>query len=531
MPLKNTYTRRKFVKSALALSPSLALLTACSNPADSHTTIRMGVTSRPRILDPRKATDALSSRVNRLLYQSLIDFDEQFLPIPSLASWQVISNQHYRFTLTSLAKNNQFHHGNPVTANDVAATYLSVIDKDFGSPHRGSLKHIEKIKTTGLQQVDFYLSKPDPLFVGRLVIGILPADLIAQNHSFVDKPTGSGPCQLVYRNEQKLVLKRQDNVRIEFVTVKDATVRVLKLKKGELDIIQNDLSPELLSYCKQQPEMFKVISNKGTGFSYIGFNFEDPLLSNIHLRKAIAYAIDRQTIINKLFAGYGRLAGGLLVPEHWAGTSDLQDFEFNIDKAKYHLKQLFLTNSELKSAPRSQGINAGGHAKGGIKNSSNILELSFKTSSDPTRIRLATIYQSQLAKIGIKLNIQSYDWGTFYSDIKQGRFQLYSLAWVGVKSPDIFQYVFDSKAIPPKGANRGRYRDNIADSLIARAGQANSIAEQADLYRQLQARLQDTLATIPLWYEDQYAVMRSNITGYQVYSDGRLDGLLTTMKT
>ena len=513
MHLKNIYTRRKFVKSTLALTPVLGVLASCSNSVDKVPTIKMGVTSRPRMLDPRKATDALSSRVNRLIYQSLIDFDEQFLPVPALATWQVISNQHYRFTLTT---NQKFHHGKAVTAKDVKATYLSVIDKDFGSPHRGSLKHIKKIKTTGQQQVDFYLSKADPLFVGRLVIGILPADLIEKSHSFVENPIGSGACRLVTRNEQKLVLKRPDNVRLAFITVKDATVRVLKLKKGELDIIQNDLSPELLSYCKQQGDIFDVLANEGTGFSYIGFNFEDPLLSNIHLRKAIAYGIDRQTIINKLFAGYGRLAGGLLVPEHWSGDKNLQGFEFNIEKAKYHLKQFFLNNSSLKS---TQG--------GGDKP----LELSFKTSSDPTRIRLATIYQSQLAKIGIKLNIQSYDWGTFYSDIKQGRFQLYSLAWVGVKSPDIFQYVFDSKAIPPKGANRGRYQDSTADSLIGRAGLADSIEKQADLYRQLQRHLQATLATIPLWYEDQYAVMRSNIKGYQVYSDGRFDGLLNTNKS
>jgi len=159
------------------------------------------------------------------------------------------------------------------------------------------------------------------------------------------------------------------------------------------------------------------------------------------------------------------------------------------------------------------------------------LSLSFKTSNDPTRIRLATIYQSQLKKIGIDLKIQSYDWGTFYSDIKKGRFQLYSLAWVGVKSPDIFQYVFASTAIPPNGANRGRFIDPQTDTLIKEGGMAQTIESQAAIYRQLQTRLHDQLAAMPLWYENQYVVRSKNLRNYPLFSDGRYDGLLNVYKS
>lgn len=84
-----------------------------------------------------------------------------------------------------------------------------------------------------------------------------------------------------------------------------------------------------------------------------------------------------------------------------------------------------------------------------------------------------------------------------------------------------------SDAIPPKGANRGRYRDTQADALIRQAGHTQSLAKQAELYKALQRRLQETLAVIPLWYEDQYAVTRPQVRGYRLYSDGRLDGLLS----
>ncbi len=503
-----TFSRRRLLKKSALLSSSgvlLAGLSACQSSADANL-IRMGVTSRPRMLDPRKATDALSSRINRLLYRQLVDFDEQFKPKPDLASWQRLSDTHYRFTLQHRPL---FHNGGKLSAADVVATYQSVLDPDFGSAHSGSLKNIQSIQAINDTQVDFILKEPDALFVGRLVIGILPQALIESGHAFHQQPIGSGACRFVSMSEQKLVLRREDGVALEFIPVKDATVRVLKLQKGELDLVQNDLSPELVNYCEQQSAL-KVNWSDGTNFGYVGFNFDDPLLGQLAVRQAISMGIDRAAIIKAMFNGHARLAGGLLVPEHWSGVPEISGYDYNPEKARALLNQVEIPAEML--------------------NEDGLLEFSYKTSNDPTRIRLATIYQSQLKKIGIHLNVQSYDWGTFYNDIKQGRFQLYSLAWVGVKSPDIFQYVFDSKAIPPNGANRGRYRDARADQLIQLGLQQTTLADQAQTYRQLQKHLQDTLAAMPLWYEDQYMVSRSTISGYQLYNDGRFDGLLQVVK-
>ena len=540
--------RRTWIKAATALSlgGGAAAFLSQQSSSQSHQTnqpLRIGITSRPRMLDPRKATDALSSRINRLIYQALIDFDEQFQPIPSLASWQVLSPTHYRFTLKT---HNFFHHGKPLTAQDVVATYASILAPDFGSPHRGSLKNIQRLDALNDQQIDFKLKQPDALFVGRLTIGICPADLIAQGHRFQDQPIGSGPVEFISMDEQQLHLtRRSDGQSLQFLPVKDATVRVLKLQKGELDLIQNDLSPEMVAYCQRHPEL-KVQWHSGTNFSYIGFNFADPVLAQPEIRQAIAYGIDRTAIIQAMFQGHAQLAGGLLAPNHWAGHPQLTGYGFHPQLAKTKLQQGLaklqqLTQNSNNKDPKNAKIPSPalkttdflnpGLGKLGIsmtKNGEKRLQLSYKTSSDPTRIRLATIYQSQLRKIGIDLTIQSYDWGTFYSDIKQGRFQLYSLAWVGVKSPDIFKYVFDSSAIPPNGANRGRYQDPVVDALIRQAEKEQDLTQAAALYRQLQAHLEQTLAYLPLWYEEQYAVMRKNIHGYKLYADGRYDGLLST---
>ena len=498
--------RRSFLKLGLLAS---AAATGCTPPDPNRVTqIKMGVTARPRMLDPRLATDALSSRVNRLIYRQLVDFNAAFEPVPDLATWQQLSATQYVFTLQSFPF---FHHGRPLTAADVAATYRSILNPDFGSPHYGSLKNIREIKVLDDHSLVFELFEADALFVGRLVIGILPGDLMAKDHVFQQHPVGSGACTFQHQSEQNLVLLREDGVELHFLPVKDATVRVLKCRNGELDVIQNDLSPELAAYCDDLASL-RVIWHPGTSFGYIGFNFEDPLLSQLEMRQALAYGIDRQAILTSMFRGQGRLAGGLLVPEHWAGNAQLTGWPYQPDTAKALLQKV------VQKQP-------------GLVNSDGTITLSYKTSSDPTRIRLATIYQSQLKQIGIDLKIQSYDWGTFYNDIKQGRFQLYSLAWVGVKSPDIFQYVFASDAIPPNGANRGRYRSAIADKLIAEAAQTDDLAEQAKQYRQLQLHLQQDLAVVPLWYENQYAVTTTELSGYRMYADGRFDGLLSAQKT
>lgn len=503
MPFAKTISRRDLIKkSGISLAAFTPLLVGCEQSINNQR-IFIGVTARPRMLDPRRATDALSSRVNRLLYRQLVDFNERSEPVADLATWQMISPTRYRFNLIETPT---FHHGKTLNAADVAATYNSLLEPGFGSPHRGTLKHIQRIDVLNDKQCDFILSEPDALFVGRLTLGILPKDLIDSTHDFTAQPIGSGQTTFVDLNEQRLVLKRPDAVELHFVVVKDAMVRVLKLQKGELDCVQNDLSPELVNYCAKQLDL-KVTWQVGTSYSYIGFNLDDPLLSQPALRQAIAYGLDRQRIIDAMFDGQARLAGGLLVPEHWAGNPELSGFEYNPDKARALLAQV--KRPQQGSEP---------------------IQLSYKTSSDPTRIRLATLYQAQLKEIGIDLQIQSYDWGTFYSDIVKGRFQLFGLAWVGIKSPDIFQYVFASNAIPPNGANRGRYRDTRADQLIDEASQAEDINQQASLYRDLQAHLQQTLPIMPLWYENQYAVVRQHLQGYQLFADGRLDSLLWVQK-
>ncbi|MCF6211384.1 MAG: ABC transporter substrate-binding protein [Gammaproteobacteria bacterium] len=478
------------------------LLSACTRAPDD--TLRFGLASAPVTLDPRFATDAASTRINRLLYARLVDFDDRLMPAPALADWQRLSPIHYRFHLSDTGR--EFHDGSRLTARDVKATYDFILDPANASPHRASLRLIERIGVIDGDTIDFHLSRADVLFPAYLAIGILPAQQMAAGRAFSRNPLGSGPFRfLAWPDDGHLQLLRlHDGQALTFVRVSDPTVRVLKLLRGEVDLLQNDLSPELVRYLQDKADI-SVQRARGSNFTYLGFNLDDPQLADPVIRRAIAQAIDREAIVHYLMDGSARLASALLAPDHWAGNADLPLIDHDPQAARATLREAGFSREHP-------------------------LRLSYKTSTDPFRVRLATVLQSQLREVGIEVDLRSYDWGTFYGDIKAGNFQMYSLSWVGIKTPDIFRYAFHSNAVPPNGANRGRFRDARTDTLIEQAAAAPTLEKQAVLYRHLQARLLEQLPYVPLWYEDQVSATREGIEGYTLSLDGNYDGLISVRR-
>jgi len=483
----------------LAAALSCFPLTGCDDRVPDGS-LRMGLANAPRNLDPRLATDATSERVNRLLYRRLVELDEASLPVPSLARWGQASPTRYLFTLGEEGR--IFSDGSRLDSEDVMATYTSILDPTNASPHQALLSMIQDIRAEGPDRIEFRLAEPDPLFPAYLGIGILPAELVRNGHRFQRQPVGSGPFRFVdWPDPGRLRLERKRDGRpLELLTIKDPNVRVMKLLRGEIQMLQNDLSPELVDFLRGRAEV-QVQEMGGSNFSYLGFNLEDEATGLLPVRRAVAHAIDREAILHFLFRDAGRSAEAMFPPEHWAGARGLVGYPYDPSRAK-----------EL--------LTAAGFGP------ERPLRLVYKTSSDPFRVRLATLIQAQLAQVGIGVDVRSYDWGTFYGDIKAGRFQLYSLSWVGIRTPDIFRYVFHSASVPPQGANRGRYRSPRVDRMIETAQAQQDLDRQAGLYRDLQALLLEELPYVPLWYEDQIYACRGEVTGYRLAPDGNYDGLV-----
>jgi peptide/nickel transport system substrate-binding protein len=268
-------------------------------------------------------------------------------------------------------------------------------------------------------------------------------------------------------------------------------VRALKLLRGEADLLQGDLPPELVAYLGRQNGV-TVREAAGANYSYIGFNLQDPLLRIPEVRRAVTLAIDRDAIVRSALVGGSRPATAILPPEHWAGNPGLPPYAHDPGQARRLLQQA------------------------GIRLP---LKLVYKTSTDAQRVRLATIMQAQMREAGIDLEIRSLDWGTFFDDVKHGKFQLYGLTWVGIKTPEIYRLAFHSAAVPPTGANRGRLMDAELDRLID--GQDWQAATR---------RAHELLPYVPLWYEGQFVATGKGVSVYIPATDGNWDGLATISK-
>lgn len=467
----------------------IAVVSAGCQPRQSpHQEINFAVAQAPINLDPRYATDAASERVNRLLYQRLVEFDGSSKPIAGLASWQNLGNQNYRFTLKQGIP--AFHHQQPLRVQDVKATYDS-LRKLKDSPHAAEFANIRMIKVINEKTLEFRLKAADEHFPAKLVIGILPENLIKQGHDFTHKPVGNGVFKFVDW-QGKLTLQRvKDGQVIVFLEVKDPTVRVLKLMRGEVDLLQGDLPPELVQYMQRKPAI-KVATTQGANYSYLGLNMQDPVLKRHQVRQALAYAIDRQVVIDKVMVDHTRLADAILPPEHYAGNTTLKPYAYNPTLAKKLLKEA--------------GVQLP-------------LKLVYKTSTDAHRVRLATILQAQMKAAGIDLEIRSLDWGTFFAEVKKGKFQLYGLTWVGIKTPDIYTKVFGTSYTPPNGFNRGRFSDLVLDEMLRQKDWSSATT-----------RIHEQLPYIPLWYEGQTAAMRQDIESYSPRPDGNWDRLISVTR-
>jgi peptide/nickel transport system substrate-binding protein len=289
-----------------------------------------------------------------------------------------------------------------------------------------------------------------------------------------------------------ILQRRRDGLQVRFAVVPDPTMRALKLLRGEANLTQNDLPYEMYPVL-QRNSALHLHEVPGSTFAYLGFNLHDPLTGDRRIREAVAHAIDRDAIVRHLFMGHAQTADTLLTGRHWAANRGLHPYTYDPARARTLLQ-------------------TAGYGPG------HPLQLDYKTSTDPFRLRVAAVIQAQLARVGIELRIHSNEWGTFFGDIKAGRFQMYSLSWVGIRSPDIFRHVFHSASQPPGGANRGRYRSAEVDRLIDLAERLPQRAA-LPLFRRIQAIIQHDLVYVPLWHENNLLLSRG-VEGALPTADG-----------
>jgi peptide/nickel transport system substrate-binding protein len=493
---------------SLAIFALLLPLLSCSAKPDSDRLV-MIIENSPTNLDPRIGLDAQSERIDELLFDDLCTRDEQLNVQPGLAErWEIPDPLTYVFHLHRGVK---FHDGRPLTSRDVKWTFDSLLQGKIRSTKAAAYRPVDHIDAPDDFTVVFHLKEPFATLLWNIsdgAIGIVPygsGDEISRH------PMGSGPFHFVAAEPDKeVIIERNDGYwgekarlkRVRFAVIPDATTRALELRKGSADIAVTSLTGDMVLALERESNL-EVMHAPGTVLAYLAFNTRDPILKDVRVRQALAYAIDRAPLIHYLLRDFARPAYSLLPPESWAYNGDVPRYDYNPDRARQLLEQ------------------AGYPAVNGVR-----LHLNMKTSTDENTRLMAAVLQQQLRDVGIALDIRTFEFATFFSDVTRGAYQLHSLRWVGGnEDPDIFDYVFHSAKFSPHGANRTYYANPRVDALIDQARGELDQSARKQIYAEIQRILAEDLPYIDLWYFENVMVHTKRVQNLTLNPPGNYDFL------
>lgn len=494
------------MKSLLFSALMPLILCSCiggrKTPSD---TLVVALASAPSTLDPRFATDANGMRIGGLIFNSLVRAGPEFKPIGDAAQTWSYQNKKFVFALRPELR---FHNGRPLEPEDIEFSFSQFMDSK--SPFSSTLALIKKVKAErkkdGNIQVEIEVKNySDKFLLSDLsAVRLLPKkETEAAGVNFSRILIGTGGYRFLKRDLASIRLEGVSS-KIKFLTfkiVKDDLTRFQKMLKGEVDIVQADLPPEKITEFENHPERFQVLRYPGLAMSYILLNFKDPLLRQKNVRKALDASLERQEIIAYKMRNLATEATSLLTPQNPYFNSQLTNPPQNLSEARKLIEDLGLKGSKL----------------------------TLKTSNSPSAIDNGRVIARQISQSGLNIELQSYEWATFYDDVKKGNFQLATMKWVGTLDPDIYRMAFHSKEIPP-GRNRGSYLNPGLDVLLEKSASTEDMEQRKKIILQVQKIVHDDLAIIPLWYDLQVAVAKKSIVDYHPDQSGEFLPFLNVRK-
>lgn len=457
------------------------------NPAPNE--LIVAIAAEPATLDPRYATDANGMRISSLIFNGLVRIGDNFQPLPEAALKWVQKGSSFRFYLDPDLR---FHNGRPVGVEDVEFSFAQFLNPK--SPFASSIQGIKKVgvsQKNGQIQVDIdFQGTVDRFMLSELpAIRLLPKkEMESLGDDFRKHLIGTGPFRFAGTdfNEIRLQAVTAKTPKLTFKIVRDDQTRFQKIIKGEVDVAQAELPPEKIQQIVKLNKGLTVIAYPGLTTTYILINFKDPLLAQKGVRQALAQAINRSELIEHKMFRMAQEATSILTPNNPYFLEGLKNPPFD----------------PLASESLITNLNHTGRS------------LTLKTSNSPLAIENGRVLAHQMSASGLRINLQSFEWGTFYDDVKKGNFQLATMRWVGTVDPDLYRLAFHSKETPP-GRNRGSFANPNLDRLLDQTTTVKDFKSRQSLFNQIQKIVHEDLAIIPLWYDQQVTVLRPAVKGYK----------------
>jgi peptide/nickel transport system substrate-binding protein len=265
---------------------------------------------------------------------------------------------------------------------------------------------------------------------------------------------------------------------------------------GRADLVVNGFSPTLLPAFDHAPGL-TVNTRRGANVTYLLARTDRGPLADVRVRRALATAIDRERVASTLLAGRAQAANTLLPPEHWAYTA----------------------------APAWPADRAAARASLAEAHPEGRLRVTLLTSTDRLRGTIARFLAQELKEVGADVEVVPLELGTLIGRLGAGDFELATLQLPELTEPNVLRVFLHSSSVPPNGANRGRVADPEVDRLLDAGESTLDVAARKAIYAALEARLRDQALLVPLWHEDQVAVVSERARGFRPSAEGRWLGL------
>jgi peptide/nickel transport system substrate-binding protein/dipeptide transport system substrate-binding protein len=507
----------------------LAAMLACAPLAQAAGTLVYCSEASPAGFDPSQYTSGTDFDASaETVFNRLTQFKRGGTEVePGLAtSWDVAADGlTYTFHLRQGVKFHTTDYFTPTrdfNADDVLFTFNRLLDPNqpfrnaypSESPYfndmdmNSTIKSVEKIDD---KTVRFNLNNIDAAFIQNLAMSFASiqsaeyTDQLLKQGKAEDinqKPVGTGP--FVFKRYQKDSQIRYsanknywkpEDVKLDnliFSINTDAAVRLQKLKTGECQV-SGYPRPQDIEQAEKDPNL-KVLSQAGFNLGFLAYNVTHAPLDQLKVRQALDMAIDKPAIIKAVYQSAGQLAENALPPGQWSYDPSIKDAPYNPDKAKALLK-------EAGVAPGTQ---------------INLWAMTVQRASNPNARMSAQMIQSDWAKVGIKANIVSYEWGEYIKRAKAGEHDVMIYGWTGDNGdPDNWLGVLYSCAAV-KGSNYAKWCDPAYDKLVQQARLTPNRDERIKLYQQAQHILKEQVPITPIANSKVFQPMRKEVQDFKI---------------
>jgi peptide/nickel transport system substrate-binding protein len=385
-----------------------------------------------------------------------------------------------------LRKGVEWHDGQELTAGDVEFTYTALLDKSNGCPYRASYSDISSIEVIDRYTVRFIYEKPYAPALVKFGMGIIPSHVYRGyadiRKAVADKgPVGTGPYMFSRWEPGEFIVLEANTGYFEhipriayyvFRIVPDSSVQFLELVSGGGDSME--LSPYQYTY-RSRSDIFRQRINKysylSRSYTYIGYNLDDPVLSDIRIRKALSYAVDKKAIIEAVLLGQGEICTGPFLRDSVNYNSGVKGYPYDPFRARELLSEAGWVDSDGDGIVEKDGA-----------------ELSIVIATNQgnkVRKDTAVIIQSQWRDIGVRAEIQVLAWAAFLDKfILKKKFQAVIMGWTLPVDPDPYN-VWHSASSGRNGLNFISYSNARVDDLIEEGRRTFSPAERALIYKEI----------------------------------------------